>query len=581
MRVDTGTVVGLTPAVDPRKSDKTFVISGRNFVMDSQGPKSAFGSQMLTPFPVGPAEHTQGVKLKLDSGDRVFLQFPKVLAEWSEVDGNWQVIQETADVTIQPWRLSCGYLNGYVFFCHPALGVYAYDVIRGYCRKLDVDGLPSNPLGLIVNNGRVCIYDDKYFYWSAASDGLDYTPRLGGAGMQKIGDRVSGAPLGLTGYPGGVFVWTTGGVMRCEFTADAAVWRFRTVNTEYRPVNSFCTLQLDANSMVILDERGLFVSKGDVPTPLTPVFNEFLIQYFRDNKLKFEDNCRLEFDELSRRIYLSISLTRYSAVYERAFVLYPAVDSWGSMDEPHFGVFPVLINQSQREGDYYGYVGVDQQVRFWREIGGREIQPTSLTLDARSPSIARPLIQQPSEPNITVFSSWFDLETINPVTRNRAGFYPRNGTTIEALPREGLDSYVRLGLIRAIDQAKMDQLIEVNEVFVGSAKSGQEVISTEDFNLIPEGISDEDYNLGVGGEDYGFGSSMYINHGLKVIGTVDGRSEWTQEEPKLVRFAEDGRYYSCLVTGLWSIVEVSARTLGYFYHIRALELNGLDGGKLN
>lgn len=581
MRIDAGEIQGLTPSLDPRRSNKTFIIEGKNFVMDVKGPKSAFGNAFLSPETFPNLDHLQGFRLRLRSGDRCFTFFPTGIAEWDEVAGGWVLLQETLDTTIQPYRWTGGYLNGYMFFCHPAAGIYAYHVELGVCRKLDATGLPSNPIALLVSNGRVCIIDEEYFFWSASGDGLDYVPRLGGPGFQKINDRVSGFPIMITSYPGGVFTWTTGGVMRSEFTGDAAVWRHRVVNTEYRPVNSFCTLQMDANSMVILDERGLFVSKGDVPQPLTPIFNEFLIQYMLDNHIKFGQNCRLEFDDLQRRIYLSLSLSRYSSVYERAFVLYPSLEAWGSLDEPHYGIVPLLIEQTQREGDYFGFAAFDKTIRLWTEGGGREISPVDATLDFIKPAVEKPVIQKADDTDVTIFSSWVQLETANPKDKSLVGFYPKDGATLSTLPQLGLDSFVRIGLIRAIDNAKVDQLIEIDEIFIGSAKSGSPEQLTLDFNLVPDGVSDEDYNLESGEENYGFGSSHYINHGLRLIGTIDGRTLWTMEEPLLVRFDEEGRYYSCSVTGLWTIVEISADTQGEYYHIKALELNGIDAGKLN
>src|SRR3546814_8565566 len=64
-------------------------------------------------------------------------------------------------------------------------------------------------------------------------------------------------------YAGGVLTWTTGGLMRSEFTCDQETYRHRDINTEYRPGNSFCVLQTDKNTSMILDERGIYRSQGE------------------------------------------------------------------------------------------------------------------------------------------------------------------------------------------------------------------------------------------------------------------------------------------------------------------------------
>src|SRR3546814_2497038 len=82
--------------------------------------------------------------------------------------------------------------------------------------------------------------------------------------------------------------------MRSEFTGDQETYRHRDINTEYRPVNSFCVLQTDKNTSMILDERGIYRSQGEAPEPATPLFNEFLKDYIQKNRLKLDQNLRSE-----------------------------------------------------------------------------------------------------------------------------------------------------------------------------------------------------------------------------------------------------------------------------------------------
>src|SRR3546814_9519542 len=77
---------------------------------------------------------------------------------------------------------------------------------------------------------------------------MNFPPALGEAGAQVISARVAGFPIMVSNYAGGVLTWTTGGLMRSEFTGDQETYRHRDINTEYRPVNSFCVLQTDKNT---------------------------------------------------------------------------------------------------------------------------------------------------------------------------------------------------------------------------------------------------------------------------------------------------------------------------------------------
>jgi hypothetical protein len=73
MRFSADDFQGLTPSVDARKSEKLFALGGRNYVFDSFGPRSVFGNRFLTPYPLGAPESTQGIRLRLQTGDHVFV----------------------------------------------------------------------------------------------------------------------------------------------------------------------------------------------------------------------------------------------------------------------------------------------------------------------------------------------------------------------------------------------------------------------------------------------------------------------------------------------------------------------------
>ena len=338
-------ILGLTPGLDPRNSEKSFVLNCENVVFDSLGPKSDFASRFITTFPLENPAHIQGCRLRLRARDRVFIFSSRGIIEWIEDTGGWEYVYVTPSTTIQPYRWTFGYLNGYMYFCHPSTGMLKLNLDSQICEKMLEAGVPAQALSMCVSNGRLAIVDEEFFTWSAPSNGLDWTPKLGGAGFQRINDRVSGDAIAVMPYQKGCLTFTTGGVMRSEFSGDASVWHHRNLNTEYRPINSFCLFMLDDNTVGIVDERGIFSTAGEKPQPLTPLFNEFLIQYLQRNKLKLEQNVRVEWDDLKRRIYLSVSLSEYDPIYEKAFVLYPSVDNWGSFDKPPFGIVPVDSGQ--------------------------------------------------------------------------------------------------------------------------------------------------------------------------------------------------------------------------------------------
>jgi hypothetical protein len=527
VRYEAQDFLGLTPAVDPRKSQNIYALSGKNYVFDSFGPRSVFGNRFVTPYPLGRPEHSEGARLRLRTGDRTFTFTSDAILEWEENTGGFRVVYYFNESIEQfPYRWTFDYLSGIMYFCHPAVGILAYIVDSDICQPLEGPGVPSEPIAIAVVSGRLVAIDERMYSWSAPGDGTKWTPELGGAGQQEINARVPGYPIMVSAYARGAMVWTTGGVMRAEFTGDAEVFRFRALVTEYRPINSYCTFRLDNDTIGFLDERGFFSTQGEAPRPLTPLFNEFLIDYVQRNNLKLGQNIRVDFDDLTRRVYLSISMSETNPIYEKAFVLYQPLDKWGTFNEEHYGILPSLIKQSSRRDDYFGFVDSTGRLRYWNGGGTREILPVDGILNSYYPPIQKPVVQQLDGDAIILASSGtFNTVPTEQYTQ-RAGYYGQAGVSPATSEVTGLDAAVSLGLIRAKDDVSHDRMIELCSIMIGSILSDPTPDPIEDWAAVPEGESDEDYNLETGGEDFGIEDVTYVNHGLRVIGTNDGVSTW-------------------------------------------------------
>lgn len=580
-KVDLRDIQGLTPAVDPTTSDKAFALSGKNFVFDSLGPRSIFGDRLLLPQPRSKPQHTQGMRVKFRTGDRCFTIDGHGIWEWSERIGGWVSIYPTQDTSRSPYRWTHGFLTNKFFFCHPTAGILVYDEDSGLCLPHSSVGTatPEEVLAIFVNNGRLCAVGPQFFSWSAASNGLDFEPKLGGGGFQLISDRVPGNPIMLTGYAGGCLTWTTGGVMLSQFTGDRAVYRHRALNTEYRPVNSFCTVRLDDDTSVILDERGLFQAKGESISPFTPLFNEFLLDYLQKNNLKIGQNVRLEWDELQRLLYLSLSLSYSNPIYEIAFVFYPPLDKWGQFNIPHYGIFPLIISGSQREDDYYGFADAQGCVRYWLRTPSRELDSRDSVLSGNNlyyPVVQRPASYVADDMGVTLAS----VGKANTFSRSgmtqRAGYYAPGIKTPVTAQLMGLDSKLTIGMMRPNGPIAPDQMSELISVQIRSVRSGPENPLTVDYNL---GSSTIDRNVVVGAEDFGE-IRNFVSYKLRMIGSVDAITEFSSTDPELVSFVEGAAYYSCSSLGIWHMMEITAAEVGDSFHLKTVEFSAIDAGRM-
>lgn len=579
-------VQGLTPGIDATQSEKLFALTGRNYVFDSLGVKSPFGNRFLSPVPIFNAAHMQGVRLRLAGGDRVFNFLGCGIAEWDEATGGWRIIYATTiDTTASPYRWTFEYLSGYLYFAHPLAGLIVYNLDTDRCdpHVRVGTGTPALVVAVSQNNGRLGVLTRDLLAWSAPSDGLNLTPTFGGAGAQVLSERVAGDVIMLTSYARGFLTWTTGGVMRSEFSGDAAVFRHRTLNTEYRPLNSFCVIRVDEDTCIILDERGLFQSRGDALTPYSPIFNEFLISFLQENRFRTGANLRLEWDDRQRRLYLSYSPSYADPIYESCFVYYPPLERWGEFSESHYGIFPVKISGSERADDYFGFADATSRVRYWRSVGSRE-SPVAERIAARTANLYLPAIEKQSqfaedEAGLRLGSSLRISTTSRAGITKPEGYYATGVTSPIVAQLTGLNSLIRLGYVR-LEGSVADTLMEVNSVIVRSVRSGESDVLTENFNLVPDGISNEDYNVEAGAEDLGLTPINYINHTLELVGTNDGESEFNRVTPTLELYEKASRVYSCTVQGIWHIIEIGAESVGEAYHLKTLELTGTNAGRL-
>ncbi len=571
-------VKGLTPAIDPTRSQDQFVLNGDGYIFDAIGPKSAFGNRLLLPQPLLDSDHVQGIRLKLRSGDRCFAFSNTAILEWVEATGGWRVIYVTEDTSTQPYRWTYGFLSQVVYFCHPVAGIITYGLNEDFAAALTGPGVPKDALALCVDNGRVVCVTPEYLMWSDPSDGQNWVPKLGGAGFQLLAARVGGYPVMVSSYAKGVLTWTTGGVLRSDFTGDQEVYRHRALNTEYRPINSFCVFQSDQNTIVILDERGLFMSQGEPPQPYQPVFNEFLLGFLQDSDLKEATNVRLEWDELQRLLYLSYSMSRYDALYEHCFVLYPPTQKWGQFNEPHYGILPLRIGSGERMDDYYGFVDDQRRVRYWLNAGSRERFDPRTDSNLYYPAIQKPFHYDDRDEG-TVLSSGGKLSSFPRTGLKRAGYYPDDGVIPFPPTLMPLNARIQIGLLRNSEELSHDEMSELIQVLVRSDQSGPKERVGVDFNLVPAPA--QDFNNPDESAYYGLNEINYVNHSLTLIPTIDGVSIFgAPVMPSLVGFSKGARHYSCSSVGIWHIIEIGAMEVGEAFHLRTLELTATSAGRL-
>ena len=580
-------IKGYSPSTENTVTQDIQSIQGRNYLFDTRGPKSMFGNRYLCPIPFFRPEYIQGHRLHFKDGDITFTIAVDGIYRWREEIGGWELLYQTEDTSVNPYRWTACYLEQVIYLCHPQVGILVYLPDRNVVFPYEEIGIvgPVQPLAITVNNGRLCVIDPIFFSWSMPSDGLDFTPALGGGGFQQISDRVGGTPIMITSYAGACLTWTTGGVLRSEFTGDAAVFRHRALSTDVRPANSFCVVGVANDTSIILDERGLYTTQGDIPQQLDPSFNQFLKEYIRDNGLKQGNRLRIEWDELQRYFYLSLSLAYGSQGYDRCFNMNPDVAKWGEFSDFHYGILPVRIDDSSRIGDYYSYCDYSGRIRVWVPTPTTELEPgvdSYYGSNLYYPAVDKPAMLHVPYTGIilstTIKAHSWDASTLA-ISYGRAGYYDEGTGTPSLISVAGLDATVTFGLFRPTGGGASDESSEILGVSIRSWPSQNPNVFIEDYEL-EDGM--EDFESSPNPDiDYGDGViPSIVNHGLIVHSTFDGVSDFMTVEPIITQFAQNARYYSCSTVGMWHSIEVTAYKPGESFHIVGGEITVASAGRI-
>jgi len=355
------TLESLQPAFDYRMSNRVGVLGGTNFAWDASGVYAAFSSRLVSsddsigtsPAIVQELDLEHGTHLLVDDavGGLIWRFVPSSLG--SPV-GTWELIAtlnelvepDPIDVPYNLRRASTAFLgqaHDQHYMCAWNYGVYRVDFNLDpptYTRLTSgtVPGFPADTdpvIAIAETNGRLLYMTALTLYWSAPNDPENLVPALGGAGFQVIGERLAGEPFALMPTTSGAIIWSTQGALVCEFIGGDNVFRYWQLQIQTLPVSSFAITQMSNEDYVILTSLGLYkISNLAQPTPITPLFNEFLREYLRSRPNELP---HVWYSINDNRLYVSFRAGQ--TVFLETFVLEIGLDKWGSFNRSHIGFF--------------------------------------------------------------------------------------------------------------------------------------------------------------------------------------------------------------------------------------------------
>lgn len=537
-RISFNNIMSWTPAIDARAigDGDTYVLTGRNYVFDSLGPKAYFASRLLNQgTPIMDTAVTIGDVHSLGG----FIFTTTGIGRFGST-GNFEEQYVFAEPIVGAGLLrqwTRAYVAGAAYFCHPSVGILKY--VDSTWTTVDV-GLVA-PQAVTSANGRLQVMTLTVHAWSSAGSPEDFTPALGGAGFITIANTISGEPIAMIGMPQAVIVWTTQGGIVAEYVAGDIVYRHYPLEHQHIPISDTAITRLADGSYVICTNQGLYNQPiSGAPSSIDAAFNE----WFRGRLSRIPvggRQVRLTYDSAEDQLY--VQLRDWSQPYNETYVLAVALGKWGEFNRPHRGIIqhsyhPEPVNMS------IGYIDdVGTVHRFLRYGTKCEVTP---------------------------------------------------GVFV------GLDSTITLGPFRSFDQRRpafmptVDSMLEIQAVSLGvHSRPTNNIIEIVNLDL-ESGIEDlnsaEDELVNLMSEHMKYPESTFR---MRVVSDLSGADMPDASDPlgdnescllttpELIRETPNVHHYSLLAPGIWHRIILSAQEVNEYFHVTYGEITVDYSGQHN
>lgn len=621
---------GLIPLIDRRRVEDPYVVDGENFLVDADGPLSAFARSWVLYHAIDNARAYQTLKT-IDEQDTYHFVSNAILRYDVDSRQFYPVYVHAARVAFYPWtRAVCG---GVLYLCNPEVGIVYYNPVTGYWGLLSGVNVPTTPYAICESYGRLVILSQSYVTWSAIDDGTNSglaPSTVTGAGSQGLSLLASKAtPLMILPFEGGVLAYCKQGILRGEFVQASNPFRWFTISREHSLLNPWAICQYgdpEHQAHVFLTHRGLFLTRGERPE----LFEAAMSEYLHKQVLKSVDHNNTEFttalsyDTNVGWLTLSLSLDSRERIYNKAYVLYQPSKKWGSTGRTHTSFTPVALNSGAFVGMWYGMC--DSNGTVWRFTGedadatypesdGWQIDVTTYfdfpSIFSGTAGVFSDMTVM-SDEDLTfptsagIWNTQYQLqEYLDPlsdltvpseaVETGPPDTYVSSSASEDALivvvcaaldsSAAALDAWIQIGPIRITQENYGNMITQMQGAIIGSDALAESDV-TEDFLLDYNEEVLEDWAVLTAVEDWGATAGDHSEFSTVFFGTLDGYNVWqvgnyTQSlVPDLVRQEGRAKYLAGVVSGQYCYIFITAYNLGEVFHIKHVRTALLNAGRL-
>jgi hypothetical protein len=290
---------GLRPSINRMQTNEIGVIAGSNFRMSIDGPYSGWGNIEIDkslPFDVFKYPHIATFNLH----DQVVLCsstgiYTRTNQGWVQVVANTPKLWDKCEDNDYPWTYA--FVGDTWFFCHPTFGLAGYskdtcswhkacliDSVgdKGKFLKFkDYQGpMISEPYyGITQSNNRLILLAYDTVSWSEIDNGFNFKDNMhSGTGFQSLSVNQFGRPLGVYESAKGFLVYTSNSIVAFSKRDDEAAFQVDQLSTSQIPLSPYVIAQLDNKIHVILSKSGLYTLDHNYPQEWEPIMGKWIVE---------------------------------------------------------------------------------------------------------------------------------------------------------------------------------------------------------------------------------------------------------------------------------------------------------------
>lgn len=558
------------PALDARQVEEVNVLNGRNFLIDAEGPYSAFGTDLITYQKI--AEPEGNATFRVD-GEIFHFTAGAVLAYDSVAGYYYPLITFTDDGSIAPWFHTI--VGGIHYFAKKGVGLLRYAPNSNSWSLESGGDYPAGIVSVAESEDRLIILGTEYVAWSAVSDGTNVTTDIDtGAGRQALTLISGGNPYAVLSVTDGFITITDRGSMKSQLVNTQTIFRHESMDIEsHVPINPFAICSIGGDSLIWLTKVGFVTTTGKHPVVWQPLMSEYFTRKLMPTlDLTKPSVITMHYNHDRQLVFVSIGTNANPRLYTYAFALYLPRDEWGIFSHTHTAFGEINIAEGSDAGFNFGYLSEDGSVNAFNDVNRVQAVPDLSEFDGIRHTTHEILGRFDGDilrtsTNLNL-SSW-DRNAYPNIYNIYPNFTPTQGS---------IDAYVDVGLFRLVNNQDNAIASQIYDLTIGMNDDID--VENEDWLLLS---GDEDWLTETGDEDWGLDFLTDVDYDVSVIPTLDGKKAWQNQLFTGMIIREDGavRFYDIGGSiGIYQIVRIEALETSQSFHLKLLDVTAILAGEM-